>query len=190
MRLGLAVRSRDWGPKVIQNGINKSWKNRCRKSIPKWGQKDQKRVENGAKMGPKIMKKRMWWDMKGFPNLVDWPAGHTRPKLWLPVSLGWWLPVDRNEPTGKFQKGQEWNGLFFLGVIRQPNRVVTTFFEVSLHPLDLEKFLRVIGKSEVRAVSPFLILLTYLLTFSNLRCQYWKPAFGRDNAMPWPKKIQ
>ena len=26
------------------------------------------------------------------------------------------------------------------------------------------------------------LLLTYLLTFSNLRCQYWKPAFGRDNS--------
>ena len=53
--------------------------------------------------------------------------------------------------------------IIFLGVIRQPNRVVTTFFEVSLHPLDLEKFIRVIGKSEVRAVSPFLTCVTYYL---------------------------
>ena len=73
--------------------------------------------------------------------------------------------MDRNEPTGKFQKGQERNGLFFLGVIRQPNRVVTTFFEVSLHPLDLEKNLRVVGESEVRAVSPFLILLLLIITY-------------------------
>ena len=53
-------------------------------------------------------------------------------------------------------------------MIRQPNRVVTTFFEVSLHPLDLEKNLRVIGKSEVRAFSPFLTFLPSLLIIINI----------------------
>ena len=43
----------DLAPKVLQNGIRKSWKSRHRKSIQKWCQ----RVEKGCKMHPKWLPK-------------------------------------------------------------------------------------------------------------------------------------
>ena len=43
----------DLEPKVVQNTIKKSSKNRCRKSIPKWCQKDRKRVEKWSQNGSK-----------------------------------------------------------------------------------------------------------------------------------------
>ena len=58
--LGIAVRSRHWGPKIDQNGIQKSWKNKHRKNIPKWYPKVRKGMENGAKMGPNIIKKSIY----------------------------------------------------------------------------------------------------------------------------------
>ena len=77
---GIASRIIDLEPKVVQNDIKKSLKNRCRKNIPKWCQKDQKRLESGAKIGPKIMKNRCRkrigknhekaWKMK-VPNLEN-----------------------------------------------------------------------------------------------------------------------
>ena len=45
-----------WEPKVIQNGIRKSWKSRHRTSIQKWCPKGWKGMENGANMAPKLMK--------------------------------------------------------------------------------------------------------------------------------------
>ena len=47
----------EFDQKVLQNGIQKSWKNRYRKSMPKWWPKGRKGMENGAEMASKIMKK-------------------------------------------------------------------------------------------------------------------------------------
>ena len=44
-----------WEPKVVQNGIRKSWKNQHRKSIQQWCPKGRKGMGHGAKMAPKIM---------------------------------------------------------------------------------------------------------------------------------------
>ena len=46
----------DLAPKVVQNGIRKSWKSRHRTSIQKWCPKGRKGMEHGANMVPKIMK--------------------------------------------------------------------------------------------------------------------------------------
>ena len=54
-----SVRLIQIGPFLVQNCIKKSWKNRCRKSMPKCSPKGRKGVENGTKMGPKTMKKSM-----------------------------------------------------------------------------------------------------------------------------------
>ena len=51
---GIAVGIIDLGPKVIQNGIQKSWKFQHRKSMLKWCPKGRKGVENIANMAPKI----------------------------------------------------------------------------------------------------------------------------------------
>ena len=54
----IAVGIIDLEPKVVQNGIQKSWKIQHRKSMLKWRPKGRKGMENCAKMASKIMKKQ------------------------------------------------------------------------------------------------------------------------------------
>ena len=54
---GIAVGWMEFDPKVVQNGIQKSWKIQYRKSMPKRRPKGRKGMENDAKMSSKIMKK-------------------------------------------------------------------------------------------------------------------------------------